>query len=177
MVTIQDLRITGGTGVSGRGVYINDGDVTLRRVAVTGNRVTSNGNSFGGGVLVFGGEVDIVDSLVADNRIMATGGQAVGGGVYGQPNTLINATNSTFAANRADCTDLCGVSFGGGISMHDGLAHERHPGGQRNVRDLGRDRRQPRRVPERRPGDQELDRDQRPRVPPGPRTARSPRGP
>jgi hypothetical protein len=92
--TITGLTITGGNA----GVY-NEGDLTLERVAVTGNNTTEG---VGGGIYSNKGTLNLTDSTVSGNSAMAVGGVAQIGGT-------VNITNTTISGNK-------GTRIGGVVS-------------------------------------------------------------
>jgi hypothetical protein len=91
-VRLEDLAITGGdAGPQGEGGGIRNGggDVTLRRVAIDGNRAVN-----GGGILNAGGAMNIQESSIAYN--IAPG---AGGGIQNQ--AQISIENVTISGNQA----------------------------------------------------------------------------
>ncbi|MDQ5827170.1 MAG: Ig-like domain-containing protein [Chloroflexota bacterium] len=130
--TITDLTVTGGDG----GVTNNEGDLTLDRVAVTGN--TADLAAFVGGVYGFKGTLNLTDSTVSGNSstnqagVLQLGGTAnitnttisgnkatqVSGGVFSaflDGDTTMNILNSTIANNESS-------RLGGGIMTQLGAA-------------------------------------------------------
>jgi hypothetical protein len=95
-LTITGLTITGGKATDAGGVW-NRGDLTLDRVAVTGNTALAAGGGFAGGIFSQDGTLNLTDSTVSGNT--ATGNSATGpagliGGVA-QLRGTANITNST----------------------------------------------------------------------------------
>ncbi len=96
------LTITGGSAVSGGGVYAaSDTDVTLRNVNVTGNEA-----SYGAGVWN-GGALTVLNTTVSNNDASVRGG-----GVFNSYGTL-DVVNSTVSGNA-------GSNNGGGIFNYRG---------------------------------------------------------
>jgi uncharacterized repeat protein (TIGR01451 family) len=132
-VTISGLTISGGSvgaGDNGGGV-LNEGTLTLRSVAVSGN---SSGGSGGG--IYNSGLMTIINSTLSGNTAVQNGGgvyhnsnvlgiinstisgnsaQGFGGGVY--VNSTTNLTNVTVTNNRADSNNAGGET-GGGIFIN-----------------------------------------------------------
>lgn len=104
-VTLTDVTVTDGYGYQLGGGILNNGDLTLERVAVTGNTMTTDAGDFwqgGGGI--YNGEgstLNLIDSTVADNTSGWTGG-----GIYSFFNTTTNVVRSTVSGNVA--TDVAG---------------------------------------------------------------------
>ncbi len=98
-LTLRDLMLSGGavSGDDGGAVLVVDGELTLERVAVTGNRARN-----GGGVMAHESAVTIRQSAITDNRAMAVEGQGgSGGGVHLRGGSL-SIQNSTFSGNQAE---------------------------------------------------------------------------
>ena len=93
--TITDLTVTGGDG----GVTNNEGDLTLDRVAVTGN--TADLAAFVGGVYSYKGTLNLKDSTVSGNSSTNYAGVLQLGGTA-------NITNTTISGNKA-------TGFSGGV--------------------------------------------------------------
>ncbi|MBW7882532.1 MAG: family 16 glycosylhydrolase [Caldilineaceae bacterium] len=99
-VLIKDLVIADGQGFQVGGGILNNGDLTLDHVTVTGNTMTTNAGDFwqgGGGIYNGdGASLTLVDSTVANN----TSGW-VGGGIYSFFNTTTSIIRSTVSNNLA----------------------------------------------------------------------------
>jgi beta-glucanase (GH16 family) len=108
--TITDLTLTNGYGYELAGGVLNNGDLTLERVTVTGNRVTTGGIDFwkgGGGI--YSGEnasLRLVDSTVSANTV--EGG--AGGGIYSFFNSTTTIERSTISGNTVN-------DVGGGLRL------------------------------------------------------------
>jgi hypothetical protein len=123
---VRDVTITGGNGVlDGGGIANNTGTLTLRRVALVGNRATANcalppGFSSAGGGVSSNGALTVVDSLIAGNfadGAACPGGVGAGAGIrVVAPLTVID---STITGNVAGTGNL---GSGGGISENLGSA-------------------------------------------------------
>ncbi|HHU10521.1 MAG TPA: right-handed parallel beta-helix repeat-containing protein, partial [Intrasporangiaceae bacterium] len=108
--TITDLTLRNGYGFQLAGGVLNNGDLTLERVTVTGNQVTTDGIDFWkGGAGVYTGEnasVRIVDSTISDNSV--TG--AAGGGVYSFFGSTTTIEGTTISGNSSN-------DVGGGLRL------------------------------------------------------------
>jgi hypothetical protein len=106
-VTVRELTITNGYGFQLAGGILNNGMLTLERVAVTGNTMTTDGGDFWqGGAGIYNGEnssLRLLDSTVSDND----SGYA-GGGVYSFFGTTTVIEGSTISGNTA-------ADVGGGL--------------------------------------------------------------
>lgn len=102
---LQDVLISGGTenNGSGGGLHNVDGDVTLLRVAVTGNQAGS-----GGGLANSGGVLTVIDSSITGN----SAGAGNGGGIANEATMTLQ--NVTISGNLA--------GNGGGILAQGGDA-------------------------------------------------------
>jgi len=120
-VALVDLVITGGMATpEGGGIAVEDGDLTLLRTTVQGNKAVGPDYSYGGGILSRGtGSITITSSTIRRNRALtepATGfAYAYGGAIYSQvPVTVTNsAINRNFAV--ATSTDTFAYAYGGAI--------------------------------------------------------------
>ncbi|MDH3247978.1 MAG: family 16 glycosylhydrolase [Acidimicrobiia bacterium] len=108
-VTVRNLTMTNGYGFQLAGCVLNNGNLTLDHVTVTGCTMTTDAGDFwqgGGGIYTgTGGVVSLIDSTVADNYSGWSGG-----GVYGFFGSTTNVTRSTISGNTAQ-------DVGGGIRM------------------------------------------------------------
>ena len=137
-ITVKNMTIKEGNGVNGGGIYISDGMLILKNVAVTENFARDHGggiyatnslvdieggseitlNSAGdtaGGVYVNNSEVRITDSEVSENETSASGG----GGIYFTSETGVHSLGimtSTFKKNVARLD-------GGGIRISNALGN------------------------------------------------------
>jgi hypothetical protein len=130
-VTLQDLRISGGNGVGGGGIYNNAGTLKLTRGTVTGNSARNFGGGIyneigsmliltdssvttntagddGGGIYNNHGFVTLITSTVSDNEADD------GGGIYTNSASVVTLRDSDVINNRAT------VGQGGGIFNHGG---------------------------------------------------------
>jgi hypothetical protein len=128
---VRDVTITGGgAGAFGGGISNNQGALTVRRVAIVGNRVTAfcvgvmpptAVSSTGGGIASGTGAVTVIDSLIAGNFADGSGAcaNANGFGAGIQLAAPLTVINSTITGNVAG-TGAAGA--GGGISENLGGA-------------------------------------------------------
>jgi CSLREA domain-containing protein len=113
---LLDLSIRNGSGWGGAGGLITfaNAQVTLRRVAVTGNSGSTGG-------IEAGGTVTIVDSLIADNYGDPNGGIQVRG--------TLTITNSTISGNRGRQVNGIFVHFGNARVINTTVALNGQNGG------------------------------------------------
>jgi hypothetical protein len=111
-LTLQGLRLTGGSANAGGAVY-NEGALTLLGSEVAANRAEENARTFGGGIASFAGSVRVIDSSVYDNVATSSGAFAVGGGIYAE-GTDLTVQGSVISGNRVTATDNA-VGQGGGL--------------------------------------------------------------
>jgi hypothetical protein len=117
-VTIADLTIADGTGVTvngqrvGGGLFNDHATVTLDHVVVTDNAVATGGS--GGGIYNATGTMMLNASTVSGNSVAGNG---FGGGIDNQTGTLtVNAsTVSGNSVRRGQFGDGGGISTGGGV--------------------------------------------------------------
>jgi hypothetical protein len=113
-VTLQALRITGGTGSTGAGVRHGGDVLTMLDCTVTGN---SNSDNQGGGVGVLGGRnLVMTGCTVSDNHANGTGN---GGGLDIRSNAVATLTACTVSGNTAG-NDGGGIFNDGGQTTLDG---------------------------------------------------------
>ena len=97
-VTFANLTITNGYGYQLAGGILNNGNLTLDHVSVTGNVMTTDAGDFwqgGGGIYSGdGASVNLVDSSVTNNNAGWSGG-----GVYSFFNTTTTIVRSTISGN------------------------------------------------------------------------------
>jgi beta-glucanase (GH16 family) len=105
--SVSDLTMTNGFGFQLAGCVLNNGNLTLDHVTVTGCLMTTDAGDFwqgGGGIYNGGGStLNLIDSTVANN----TSGWD-GGGVYSFFDTSITVERSTISGNTA-------LNVGGGM--------------------------------------------------------------
>jgi beta-glucanase (GH16 family) len=98
--SVEHLAITDGYGWQLAGGILNNGDLTLDHVTVTGNTMaTDAGDYWQGGGGVYNGDgatLRLVDSTVADNQAAWSGG-----GVYSFFNTTTTIIRSTISGNAS----------------------------------------------------------------------------
>jgi CSLREA domain-containing protein len=81
VTSINNLRITGGTGVSsvttgrGGGAYNNGGTLTLTLVVVTGNSAANGGGLNNSGTTASPGTVNLINCTVSNNTATGAGGE------------------------------------------------------------------------------------------------------
>ncbi len=106
-VAVSDVTFTNGYGFQLAGCVLNNGNLTLERVTVTGCTMTTDAGDFwqgGGGIYNGNGAtLDLVDSTVSNN----TAGWS-GGGIYSFFNTSTVIVRSTISGNVSN-------DVGGGI--------------------------------------------------------------
>ncbi|MBW6474165.1 MAG: CIA30 family protein [Anaerolineaceae bacterium] len=105
--TISHLNVSDGFGWQLAGGILNNGNLTLEHVNVTGNVMATNAGDFwqgGGGIYNGdGATLNLVDSSVSDNQA-----EWSGGGIYSFFNTTTTIVRSTISGNAAH-------DVGGGI--------------------------------------------------------------
>jgi hypothetical protein len=108
-VNLSHLTVTNGYGFQLAGGILNNGDLTLKQVTVTGNTMTTDAGDFwqgGGGIYTGeGGSLTLVDSSVTNNNAGWSGG-----GVYSFFNTTTIIERSTIAGNISN-------DVGGGLRL------------------------------------------------------------
>ncbi len=97
-VSIRGLTFTGGTGVTGGAIEVNQARLELRTVTISDNTATASG----GGIYNNAGTLLVFDSTISDNMAVHGGGVASSNGI-----TVI--TNTTISGNSA-------MAFGGGVN-------------------------------------------------------------
>lgn len=109
---IQDLTISGGNALSGGGIYIGNGNLTLSNATISNNSAgsASSARGIGGGIYnSSSGTLTLTDDTITDNSAESNGVNfysASGGGIYNAGTLTLN--NSTINANLA-------TGSGGGI--------------------------------------------------------------
>ncbi len=104
-VEISDCLLTGNSAASGGGLYVNGGEVTVRRTTIHGNRAV-----WGGGIQVEGGDVRLENSTISGNVAVLNEGasyEGKGGGLNANVYHLTIA-DTTIAGNQA-------ATAGGGV--------------------------------------------------------------
>ena len=108
-VNVAHLTVTNGYGFQLAGGILNNGNLTLDRVIVTGNQMTTDGGEFwqgGGGIYNGdGANLNLIDSTVSNNTA-----QWSGGGVYSFFNTTTTIIRSTISGNVSN-------DVGGGLRL------------------------------------------------------------
>jgi len=114
-MTFSGITLTGGAG----GLYLDNADLTLDRVAVRDNTVIGAGQNEGGGIYVdSGGSLTVVRSTISGNVAESTGGSfAVGGAISTATGTSVTMVHSTVAGNIARTS---ASPVGGGLSLRPG---------------------------------------------------------
>jgi len=92
-VVIADLTLSNGRSVSGGGVQLSGGALTLSNCVVSGNSANTNSGS-GGGLNASGGSLVVLNSTFSGNSAR------FGGGIWNCC-ALVALSNSTFTANQA----------------------------------------------------------------------------
>ena len=108
-VTLENLTVTNGFGWQLAGGILNNGNLTLDHIMVTGNTMATDAGDFwqgGGGIYTGeGGSLTLVDSSVTNNNAGWSGG-----GIYSFFNTTTTIIRSTISGNVSN-------DVGGGIRM------------------------------------------------------------
>lgn len=139
-VAISGMTISGGlddgtlTSFGAGGGILNDDELALDGVTVTGNTASEstagsgNADAVGGGIAnVLGGVLTITRSTISNNNATATAtgsddARAAGGGISSIAVAGIVVSDSTISANTASATEPTDpVAVGGGVSMSVGL--------------------------------------------------------
>jgi hypothetical protein len=98
--TVKNVTLANGYGFQLGGGVLNNGNLTLDHVVVTGNTMTTTGGDFwqgGGGIYSGdGATLHLVDSTVADNTADWSGG-----GIYAFFNTTTTIERSTISGNTS----------------------------------------------------------------------------
>ncbi len=118
-VAISGLAIGGG----GMGMYVVGTELTLDRVAISGNSAASAANVIGVGMRIdAGSKVLIKRSAITGNTGTQTGGFGGGAGIYSSA-TQLDIRSSTIAGNTMTSSS---TSYGGGIFVNAGTLSLRH---------------------------------------------------
>ena len=127
-VAITNLTIQNGYASQGAGIY-NEGNLTLRNIAVVNNRTYNDGagiyqksgqlklenvtisnnvgKASGGGIYVYDGTVIINNSTITQNVATSAGETVIGGGLSNYFNKPVTITNTIIAGNVADTVPDC----------------------------------------------------------------------
>jgi hypothetical protein len=102
---VENFIVENSTSSNSGGIYIVNGNFTLKRTTLRNNVATSNG----AGIFLDNGVLTVINSTISGNRANGSGG-----GIYASLNsgTSVTIQNSTIAYNQA--------SSGGGISRTNG---------------------------------------------------------
>ena len=110
-------------GDGGMGLYVVGNELTLDRVAISGNSATSGANVLGVGMRIDpGSKVLIKRSAITGNTGTQTGGFGLGAGIYSSA-TQLDIRSSTIAGNTMTSSS---TSYGGGIYVNAGTLSLRH---------------------------------------------------
>jgi hypothetical protein len=107
-VTLEGVRITGGSAVSGSGIY-STGNLSLIGVQVDGNTAATAAGIFSSGVL------SLIGSTIYNNSAVLSGGGLVVSGA----SAIATIVNSTISSNQAGSTGGM-YGYGGGIYISSG---------------------------------------------------------
>ncbi|MEZ0297356.1 MAG: choice-of-anchor Q domain-containing protein [Candidatus Methylacidiphilales bacterium] len=112
-VQLKALGITNGTAVSGGGVNITSGIVTISDSRIYANNATGGVSTAGGGGIYNAGTLTLNHTSVASNNVTASSVYAYGGGIYNNGGIVTIQNNSIITLN----TTNSGFNFshGGGI--------------------------------------------------------------
>ena len=124
-ITIQNLKITGGEGTNGGGLYLNSGtEVHLESgVLITDNTAKNHG----GGVYCAGGKLYINEGAkICGNHVSPSSGSYGGIGLYATGNSVIEMTGGEISGNK-DTSHVDVV--GGGVKL-EGSASFKMSGGE-----------------------------------------------
>ncbi|MDH3306467.1 MAG: family 16 glycosylhydrolase [Acidimicrobiia bacterium] len=109
MVTVHDITLTGGFGWQLAGCVLNNGNLALDQVTVTGcTMATDSGDFWQGGGGIYSGDgatLNLIDSTVSNNNAGWSGG-----GVFGFFNSTTNVIRSTISGNISS-------DVGGGLRL------------------------------------------------------------
>lgn len=132
--TVSDLTVSGGKDLSGAGFLNESGDLTLVRVAVTGNEVLNEGGSdvatlAAGGGIFSNGSLILRESSVSGNLTFVVSGESIaaGGGVKSEGTLLVERStiSDNFADARSDAAgeiEASAEAFGGGVAIAPGTS-------------------------------------------------------
>ena len=125
--TISNLTVSGGVESVGGGILNSGGNLTLTRVAVTGNevRVDSSGTALATGGGIFSSTpLTLRESIVRGNRAVARGaGESVASGGGVEAGAAVTVERSTISENSAQALAEGGsraVAEGGGLWLENG---------------------------------------------------------
>ena len=114
-VTLSDLTLRNGLAPSNAGGILSNGNLTLNRVVVSGNR--SPDGSSGGALVSLEGALTLNNSLVADN---ITGGS--GGGIYNATDGVATVNNSVVSGNLTASGGYgAGIANSGRLTLNNSL--------------------------------------------------------
>ncbi len=139
-VTLSDLTIAGGTGVTvngskaGGGLYNDHATVTLDHVVVTGNAVATGGR--GGGIENGTGTLTVNASTVSGNSVGS--GQFGGGGGISTGRGVFVLNSSLITDNHVQPATGGGSGDGGGLALAGTIGPTSRPAGFGSARPRGR---------------------------------------
>ena len=117
-LTLKDSAITGNiVNGNGGGIYNDYGTLTLLNSQITGNIATGQYGGYGGGIFNNHGNVTLKDSNISGNAAYGNDmGGGYGGGIYNNEGT-VTLLNSQITGNTATGNDLMtrDGNYGGGI--------------------------------------------------------------
>jgi hypothetical protein len=122
-VVLEGLTVTQGNDERGAGIQAT-GELTLRRVLVTGNHAGGGGTAgYGGGIQVAAGTLSLIESSVTANTAGGgKGGAGFGGGIESEPpgssTSALSLLRSSVDGNSAG--GLGAAGFGGAIEAGSG---------------------------------------------------------
>jgi len=104
VVLIADLTLKEGSGVSGAGVRLTGGTLTLSNCIVSDNFAAPGQGGVGGGVSATGGTLAVINSTFRGNRAN------LGGGIYNN-GAQVTLTHCTFTANDVNLANGSGAAI------------------------------------------------------------------
>ncbi|HEY1012810.1 MAG TPA: carbohydrate binding domain-containing protein, partial [Herpetosiphonaceae bacterium] len=126
--TVKAITLTNGYGFELAGGVLNNGNLTLDHVTVTGNRVATSGADFWkGGAGIYSGEnsrLTVLSSLISDNAVT----QADGGGIFAFFGSTVTISATTVYSNSS--TNVAGGLrlLGSGSVVNSTLSGNRSTG-------------------------------------------------
>lgn len=113
-VTFTGFTVTGGS----RGIDVSSTELTLDRMAISGNSQVNGGNAIGAGMgVASSAKVFMTRSAVIGNTATSTLLDVQGAGIY-VGGGVLQVETSTIAGNVASAPALGRASFGGGIAVN-----------------------------------------------------------
>lgn len=105
--TIKNGYVTGVSGKSGGGIYIENSSPTIRNCVLTNNTtfidntVNQYGDGYGGGVAIFNGSPQFLACTIANNTVRTRFARGLGGGISIEGSGSLTLTHCTITDNQA----------------------------------------------------------------------------